>query len=99
MRESVHSARPVHPLRNVHSLTPVDRLFVFLDCLYVTVPVKVAAHWHVDHCFKLNKAFCDRESRCPRYVAFQGHHGDPADEAEMHVKTGQSYMVEGDRRV
>lgn len=66
VRESVHSTRPVHPLRNVHLLTPADCLFVFLDCLYVTVRVKVAACWLAHLCFKLNEDFSSRESKWPR---------------------------------
>lgn len=40
---------------------PADCMLVFLDGLYVTVRVKVAALWLTHLCFKLNK-----ESKCPR---------------------------------
>lgn len=52
-----------------HSLQSTACLGFWIACMWLRV--KVASHWQVRLCFKLDKAFCDRKSQCPAMWHFK----------------------------
>lgn len=82
MRESVHSARPVHPLRKrplAHSAPPPVCLSGLPVCDGVVLRWQPSGS---PASASISIKTCATETpSCPHYVAFQGRHGYPADQA------------------